>query len=899
MLFSLDRLQAGGNQVKFNAAAIGATIESRIEKREDGTNDYQCLIRDTVRSYSSDDNDNEEQGLFTLEILVEQLVHVTFDQEKLSFPVVAAIVETGFNRGQGGRLRFKSLLRDIPAFADIVNIEVLEDISSPQEAPSSTPSDIPSDLPSIVPTIAPTEVISLNPTLAPSNEPTIFVPVTPSIYPSVVAESQDRQPLIIIAIAGGLATILVSLFFIFCVWYPVCMGRKSNQYLDSGGSSESDRPVENQSAQLPSLLTFEDDSFSLANTSVTLGDKSFNNAIKNHSKKNIKSTSDDEPIESFDESSVYTSTEVFSNDDDVVSPASNFAPTINESHSSENPTVTGIFDPNFSSGAMPPTILQKKHEELATGNRSDAAGCELNTKGFDPFKGEGDDESSFGFNSNGFDAEEECDDDESSFGFGSSIAMSDPSFGQHTKRSSGKVSLSSSSTKTKRIHNVVVNIEATQPSLEDTTGKSEATPWCWADNHSENNIGDDILSMLSHSASADRSSNVMRANDVLLRRLLEGATTDVTKDIHTSSKSTISMQSAPSGLLAYRARQARPILPYIPPRFSLIRNLADFHDTAESVEFSSSRSVGGKPRSEVDRMNTIRANFDMSSLKEQDTFPSGRPRTEKSSFNLSPPSHVHRLGDDTHSSFGNDVLIDFSHQTASGQPLSVALDERTLGARPRVGKEQIDSSSSHSSRTEDKSVTSTNELKSTHSVASFASFESNRSRTGIDRAHRRRIESPQSFASTLDSRLEEYKSADSSLASRSLEQDLSRLRTHRSSSRGQTIASSVTESSFGGSRSTLSSIAEPLAGNEARVVVFAPPGKIDVVLTNRHDGRGTFVAEVRPSSSLRHKLSPGDKLGKTTVDPIQCFRLHHISYCFVFRQSLLTALMYRRWPSAR
>jgi C-terminal processing protease CtpA/Prc len=43
--------------------------------------------------------------------------------------------------------------------------------------------------------------------------------------------------------------------------------------------------------------------------------------------------------------------------------------------------------------------------------------------------------------------------------------------------------------------------------------------------------------------------------------------------------------------------------------------------------------------------------------------------------------------------------------------------------------------------------------------------------------------------------------------------------------------------------------------------VLVPPGKLGVILVNRHDGKGTVVSEIRDHSSLKGMLvSPGDKL---------------------------------------
>jgi hypothetical protein len=52
----------------------------------------------------------------------------------------------------------------------------------------------------------------------------------------------------------------------------------------------------------------------------------------------------------------------------------------------------------------------------------------------------------------------------------------------------------------------------------------------------------------------------------------------------------------------------------------------------------------------------------------------------------------------------------------------------------------------------------------------------------------------------------------------------------------------------------------PRMSAKQRVVVVVPPGKLGVVLANRRDGSGTFVADVKKTSALNGSLSPGDKL---------------------------------------
>lgn len=964
-------VQAGGNQVRSNAEEVSATIVTRVIKSGDNStdDDYQCFIMVTNRSYDSENGDDLlKQGLFIFEVSVEQIVHVTSEGSQLSLDQVAAIVTTGFNRGQGGRAKFRSLLRNHPVFASIENVEVLSNLSLPQEFPTpspsifATPSTWPSFPPSLAPNNAPTVASSSAPTSLSSGEPTtvpsgkpIEIPtvnptVTMSMAPlanpapvsmttrpsnggnvSPIAASEDsrqrkRQPLIFGAIAVGAATILVSLFFIACVWYPFCVGRKDNAaQQDSGAEIDRDRmhrpvPSSHSSASssratvamVPALLTLDEDSRSLANTTVTLGEKSSVDGFKIC--RTVRPTSPviPEPIrraESFDESSIYTSTDASTG---VEGDVFQSTPSLQVVSTSPVADKSGDVDDDPPVAvSQPDAFLLEQQVELAEGvslEKQEAFG--LGTKGFDPF-----------------DNEEDDGDDESSFGFGSSVALSDPSFGTPTKARVAKVSPSSTSTKTERIENLHSGVAPDPAFATDGSVDKKGDARRWASLFADSD-GDDDLSQISHGASTDRSSNVARPNDTLLRNLLEGASRDIAERNSSSSKSRASLQSAPSRILHRQAREGqRKTLAHGRPPPHFRHHLAESLDIAANLPMSSSRSVGERPRSRMHSKCKERSNVaplktwhrgqlvDSASPSKSDTTVEGVPPDlwqtplplghrlhgndstlliSAASFDgtptrgsvalgarsrqqllessmraeyVTPPSSPGLLGIVSLPS-GTSTMNDSSSDSGRSTPWLFETEERTLGARPRVG----DGGSTSSSSRSEKSQLSANERTSDRSVGSTASVGSRRSRrsgrSGIDEIYRERTNSPQSRTSTPDpmtngSRVDEQKSSDLSLAPRSLEHELMRLEMHHdNTARGLTTTSSVTESSAGASRSTLSSRVDTRMSEEERVIIVAPPGKIDVVLTNRHDGKGTFVSEVRPSSSLIDKLSPGDKLGK-------------------------------------
>jgi hypothetical protein len=94
-----------------------------------------------------------------------------------------------------------------------------------------------------------------------------------------------------------------------------------------------------------------------------------------------------------------------------------------------------------------------------------------------------------------------------------------------------------------------------------------------------------------------------------------------------------------------------------------------------------------------------------------------------------------------------------------------------------------------------------------------------------------------------------------------LEKQLAMLRTEvgrTKVARMETPSSPLTIST--GGFSSYTTVPLPRVSAKHRVVVVVPPGKLGVILANRRDGIGTVVAEVKNSSALKGALTPGDKL---------------------------------------
>lgn len=124
--------------------------------------------------------------------------------------------------------------------------------------------------------------------------------------------------------------------------------------------------------------------------------------------------------------------------------------------------------------------------------------------------------------------------------------------------------------------------------------------------------------------------------------------------------------------------------------------------------------------------------------------------------------------------------------------------------------------------------------------------------------------------------------SEASFAPRTLEHDLKRLEKQL-----EALDNDVTSTSSAGVSSiTAASLARasaitlrgaPKMNGKKKLVVMVPPGKLGVILANRHDGKGTVVSEIRDSSPLHQMLLPGDKLiGVDDVD-VTCMVVSQIT----------------------
>lgn len=926
--------QASGNQVKSNAAALGATFQTQIVQIETGVNDYECSILDTNRVYDKNAEDIFSNEYFILEVAVQQLVYVS-SSTLFSIQNVTAIVETGFNRGSGGRVKFMSLLRADPFFFTIINVNVLNgSLSTPQLAPSTKPSLSPSRKPSVTPSMFPSGTPTISTSIAPTASPSFSPSKKPSKHPSFSPTEKpsnapskesgfDRQPLILGVIAGGVATIIVSCFFIFCVWYPFCWRKDNNRFEDveairhrrrrhsisSQSSSESSHVVK---AMIPGLLHLDDDSRSLANTTVTLGTATrpppiYSNANMKAWKKRTNQIEPVSMLDSFDESSVYTS--IFTSS----------ATDHDKMHNTD------------STAAIHPIATEESKEEEVSASESASDVFDLEYRfdrnfGYtqedldsDPFKQAGqekqgpklvDSESgpfvvmqdvadalshtNVGVGSNSLNSHAEDSDSDLSMDLSSSLGISDASFGPPIHDSILKARLST---------NLVATNHSNYPN-QDSDRISEVSSMAdfdWEKERLAKKFDIDALSSSSliadSSATLPSSSIASAANNSLLRSILEDARLRANKQSN-STRSRASGGSAPSRLtktesaerLAKKTESQRlPLFPDI-----LADNAVLSSDWQQSR--SPARSVGALPSS-TPRSSLRPAKFtsstkyldpnSVSTEHDNDTGRFGRigrpPLSSSSSkhdddssaqetptsSNLTSINRIESLGARRMtlelSTDGNDDLVTPSSPGMLNRLTSPWLNATTpLGARPRT-------------------PSSTRSGWSTGSQSSIESATSCRSeKSGYDSIHRDRPNSLFSASDSMKNRiLGEHKASSSDISPESLKTN--RLHLERRLVDDFRVGDSSIATDYCATSIDVSS--SPSTELLRRVVVVAPPGKLGVTLADHHDGKGIIVSSVRSHSSVKGKLRPGDKLVAVDDDDVTNMMVSNITAMMASRSS--------------
>ena len=288
--------------------------------------------------------------------------------------------------------------------------------------------------------------------------------------------------------------------------------------------------------------------------------------------------------------------------------------------------------------------------------------------------------------------------------------------------------------------------------------------------------------------------------------------------------------------LAKAARVAKPV----PPSPS---------SASSSAPPSPSGYLGAEPRSD-DRVWKITSEDSVMHVDSEDTGLPDTPASSPGVLGIANKNAGRILKDDSSTDsdgLSNPWLFDVMEQTLG--PMSVTADMESISGRSsRSGRSHKSGRSSRRSRSRRRG--GPRDSSSTRS----------RSRASRDR---RGSDSPTSSSrrSVGDPSLATKERSELALEPKNLENDLKRLQLQIAdvlqTEMDGVPGSNISLSTAGEGRKPLS---KPQRKKKKKVVVIVPPGKLGIVLANRHDGKGTVVAEIRPTSSMQGMVSPGDKI---------------------------------------
>lgn len=828
----------------------------------------------------------------------------------MSLDEIAAAVETGFSRGQGGRLRFRSLLVTNPYFRTIVNVEVLRNTTSPAglpvPSPSSgnvqpsttvpqfTPSIVPSSVPTVVSIIKPSVLPSLSgvdPSKGPSSVPTevpqnfpheVMIPTTspntnPTFTPSyskvptqVAEPGQDDSPsnkptsqspsvgmspptLTDTPTDDRQVIILGSIiggiaFVLASLFLVVCICLP----FCSGQKGGNEHDSENASGSFPGHNS---------NLNPTTNEMAVPGILTlDEDAQSLANTT----LDGKSSAPIFTSNQAGASPqhlqmNDSFDESSIYTSTTDPStHIGGNETFQAspqLIDETYKSGIVKYGTDDSNVFDLLTNIATLSEQHEQNvslTVDLHSIESETKEFDPFE------DDNEHFADDESSFEFGSSMALSDPSFATP----SGAPTASLNSDETNRIENP--NSHTTQLSLP-LPAESRTT----------------------HQNGHRKDINPVKTSE---KTPLENYLIDEqTATKFSTSKSVSSLQSAPSRLVALRPMQESKTAPTLygrPPQHGN-RRIVHNQSPAKSNRFSTS-SVGPSLRSRLlyNPKRVINGSTHERSLRNDNIWEvlsinSGASKSKQSSTNTNAVSGF----DDP---FLNELVglqmpstdaiseVNVLHHVLPRQAMSVASYREEFDS-PRMNLRQYGNNSSASSLydsssasgrsgswladTDEHTLDSDPRHRDYRSASSHSSRMSRRRYAESERAGDLLVRSESTrqngmFAANGNANrciIDEQKSADHAAGPYSWQ---SALGTYGASS----ISSSSTTGS--GSRSTLSSRVDPHVKEQYEFL--APPGKINIVLvTDFHNGNGTVVSKVRATSALQGKLCEGDELGKT------------------------------------
>ena len=955
-IFCTRSQKASGNQVVWSGEEVDVSISTSGSTNE-------CTILDTVRAYDTG-GELLGPGFFTIEVLATQVVY-TVSEEMQTIENITALVENGYNRGRGGRVKFRTILQENDAFADVLDIDVLAELGSPMaaptpaptsateaptKAPTASPTIAPSASPTLQPSITPSQVPSVGPstspsTLSPSNEPTESPSVSPTNFQAGVvptndqpstapinsgtaaAASSDKTPPYVIAaiVLGSWAVLMACCFSIF-----LCRKNKKDNdeqhLLTDGRPSEdstpplrgSSRHPDRQSEQssdfstlpiVPNVVLADDDHRSLH---TTLGEQTAGR--KPPKKKRLVDTGIS--INSFEDESLYTSPigiipriqpgrQIDEDEDDNEQKR---PPTLGVRTAFEHdiffPSDTG--SSSQESWSMPPSPVASKIGALVAAELGPVSG---------------DDPESLP-SEQGSQYTESRDDADGMIG-----AAPWPTQQLSPRSSTSSFQSSLHSLDTLKAQNVAAAIAlSTTPITTEEEHPSLDAPGAYEKSGSSSllirkKIEEDKLlrdkepttSLLeTHKEESPPAAEKERSPMQMLED--EDMKTDVSPIDLQDYDSAIDLRQSSSNERPPRIKThpwhtgKSPRTPNETPpegqsgRRSVspykLRYLEGLQSPTAQRELQQASSSGSQrtpsPLAENTRSEPVLPGH--ASEARVVTPPSEMLPTmydvkqgdqaRKNAFESPPPAPLTE-GDLS-------VLTSSSSGTSTDDPWLFDSVATVLG--PRSTSADMESLSGKSNKS----------IKSTKSGRSWRSHRSARSLGSRRHARKRRKGSSVGSRGTQPSSFSfgspgEYRSSSEfSLAPRSLENDLKRLEQQLASLQSpapkkepQGVPPSppgMTGSSNSITASSMSSSWKVSA--KQKIIVVAPPGKLGVVLANRHNGTGTVVSELRGSSPLRGALFPGDKLCKfvnhlTICPKIPLSRYSHIFVCLC------------QWPSTK
>mmetsp|Transcript_43526 Transcript_43526/g.49191 ORF Transcript_43526/g.49191 Transcript_43526/m.49191 type:complete len:1033 (+) Transcript_43526:397-3495(+) len=143
-----------------------------------------CTIVSTTRVYDPEAEDVFGAGFFSFQVHVSQHIVVESSNQTLYMEVVQSIVEEGFDIVSGGQREFRSNLHTNPLFLSVISVKIRSGLTPPAEPPSHKPTVSPTKIPTKFPTQKPSMIPSFFPSLSPSGMPSNGPSEWPSLIPS-------------------------------------------------------------------------------------------------------------------------------------------------------------------------------------------------------------------------------------------------------------------------------------------------------------------------------------------------------------------------------------------------------------------------------------------------------------------------------------------------------------------------------------------------------------------------------------------------------------------------------------------------------------------------------------------------------------------------------------------